>query len=68
MECVNKRLFYCLNPNTECYLFNKNMNIGSNGNDVLMLQKLLNQNGFTLAASGAGSAGNRDKYVWQSYI
>ena len=46
------------NPNTECYLFNKNMNIGSNGNDVLMLQKLLNQNGFTLAASGAGSAGN----------
>jgi peptidoglycan hydrolase-like protein with peptidoglycan-binding domain len=32
------------------------------GDDVLALQKLLNANGFTLAASGAGSPGNETTY------
>lgn len=46
------------NTGNSCYVFNKNMDIGSLGNDVLKLQKLLNQNGFIVSSSGAGSSGN----------
>ncbi len=44
--------------NNNCYIFNKNFNIGNKDNDVLKLQKLLNKEGFVIASFGAGSQGN----------
>lgn len=42
--------------------FDRNLTIGSYGDDVLDLQKLLNGLGFEVAATGAGSMGNETKY------
>jgi hypothetical protein len=41
--------------------FTKNMKVGSVGPDVLLLQKMLNQNNFTVAKKGAGSLGKETK-------
>jgi hypothetical protein len=40
------------------YHFTKDLELGSKGEEVRLLQKLLNSQGFTVATSGAGSAGN----------
>jgi peptidoglycan hydrolase-like protein with peptidoglycan-binding domain len=40
----------------------RDLELGMTGNDVLALQKLLNANGFPVAASGAGSASNETDY------
>ena len=44
------------------YTWSTNLNIGSTGTDVQMLQRFLNDNGFTIASSGAGSPGNETTY------
>jgi peptidoglycan hydrolase-like protein with peptidoglycan-binding domain len=38
--------------------FSRDLQIGSTGDDVKLLQQYLNNNGFTVSASGAGSPGN----------
>ncbi|MES2135316.1 MAG: peptidoglycan-binding protein [Patescibacteria group bacterium] len=40
----------------------RNLYYGISGSDVLTLQKILNANGFIVATSGAGSAGNETIY------
>jgi hypothetical protein len=40
----------------------RDLQLGMNGNDVVMLQQFLNGNGYTIAASGAGSSGNETIY------
>ena len=42
--------------------FTQNLKQGSTGSEVMALQKFLNNNGFTVATSGAGSAGNETSY------
>ncbi len=44
------------------YRFTQDLDIGSTGEDVYQLQKYLNQNGFIVASSGAGSPGNESRY------
>jgi len=44
------------------YNFTRNLTIGSRGEDVKALQEYLNAQGFTVAASGAGSPGNETEY------
>jgi hypothetical protein len=40
------------------YVFTRNLSLGSIGLDVKELQKFLNQNGFTVSTTGAGSPGS----------
>ena len=40
----------------------RNLDIGSTGNDVLNLQRLLNSRGYTIRTQGAGSPGNETSY------
>lgn len=47
---------YMNHPNVD-FMFNVNLTVGSKGNDVMMLQKALNDGGYTVATSGAGSKG-----------
>ncbi len=42
--------------------FGRNLSVGMVGEDVRNLQKYLNQNGFAVSVSGAGSAGNETTY------
>jgi len=42
---------------TTGFVFNKNLELGSTGEDVRQLQKYLNSESFAVAVSGAGSAG-----------
>ncbi len=44
------------------YTFTTDLTIGSNGEAVKQLQMFLNKKGFTVAASGAGSAGMESTY------
>jgi len=44
------------------YNFTRNLTLGSTGEDVKALQQFLNANGYTVATSGAGSAGNESTY------
>jgi len=47
---------------TSTYTFTRNLKLGSRGDDVLELQKFLNNNGFTIATAGAGSVNNETTY------
>lgn len=42
--------------------FTQNFSQGDSGAEVMEIQKFLNNNGFTVSASGAGSAGNETSY------
>jgi len=44
------------------YTYTRNLTVGSTGEDVMMLQKLLNANGYKIAESGAGSPGSESTY------
>jgi peptidoglycan hydrolase-like protein with peptidoglycan-binding domain len=44
------------------YNFSRDLKLGSTGEDVRQLQIYLNQNSYTVASSGAGSAGNESTY------
>ncbi len=44
------------------YAFTRSLTIGSRGEDVRQLQQVLNEYGFTVSATGAGSAGNETTY------
>lgn len=44
------------------FLFGRDLKLGSAGEDVMELQKYLNQAGFRVADSGAGSPGNETNY------
>ena len=52
---------YIHHPNVD-YMFNTNLYLGDRGTDVMMLQKALNDGGYTVASTGAGSAGNETEY------
>jgi hypothetical protein len=43
---------------TQLQSFARNLQLNSRGEDVRNLQRFLNQNGFTVSTSGAGSSGN----------
>lgn len=45
-----------------CPSFARSLSVGSQGTDVLALQKFLNAQGFPVAGSGAGSPGNETTY------
>jgi peptidoglycan hydrolase-like protein with peptidoglycan-binding domain len=44
-------------PSVSCGAFSRNLTMGMTGMDVKALQQFLNTRGFSIAASGAGSAG-----------
>lgn len=44
------------------FIFTRDLSVGSRGKDVEELQVFLNQNGFLVASSGAGSPGNETDY------
>lgn len=44
------------------YSFTRSLTVGSVGDDVKALQQWLNANGYKVAASGVGSAGNETRY------
>ncbi len=46
----------------ENFTFTQNLTTGSRGTDVKNLQIMLNATGFTVAGTGAGSAGNETEY------
>jgi len=48
-------------PNVD-YTFNTNLRIGARGTDVLFLQRALNDGGYTVATTGAGSPGNETSF------
>jgi len=47
---------------TTTYSFTRDLTLGSTGSDAMDLQKFLNSQGFTVAATGAGSPGNETSY------
>jgi len=49
-------------PIISVYQFIRDLEYGSQGQDVYQLQKYLNQNGFIVSATGAGSIGNETTY------
>src|SRR3989344_2757532 len=44
--------------NTSCYTFTRDLSMGSRGDDVRALQVFLNNKGYLVAMTGAGSEGN----------
>lgn len=46
-------------------VFTRNLKMGDYGDDVMELQKLLNNKGFLVAQSGFGSKGNESRYFGQ---
>jgi peptidoglycan hydrolase-like protein with peptidoglycan-binding domain/exonuclease VII small subunit len=50
---------------TQCYI-TRNLYVGSQGDDVLCLQRYLNNSGFTIASYGAGSPGRETGYFGES--
>ncbi|MDP2650669.1 MAG: peptidoglycan-binding domain-containing protein [bacterium] len=51
-----------LGASTSTYSFTRSLTVGSTGADVKALQQWLNANGYPVAATGAGSAGNETSY------
>ncbi len=49
-------------PSSSCYAFTRDLTVGSTGADVMELQKILNANGYQVAASGAGAPGSESTY------
>ncbi len=49
-------------PTTTVVALTRSLSLGMSGEDVRILQKLLNTKGFTIAISGAGSVGNESTY------
>ncbi|MBI5003899.1 peptidoglycan-binding protein [Candidatus Kaiserbacteria bacterium] len=47
---------------SSCFTFTMNLKQGATNSEVMQLQKFLNSHGFTVSASGAGSAGNETSY------
>jgi len=47
---------------TSCYTFTRNETVGMTGSEVMQIQKFLNAHGYTVAVTGAGSAGNETSY------
>jgi len=45
-----------------CFTFTMNHKVGASGGEVMWVQKFLNGHGFTVASSGAGSAGNETSH------
>jgi len=45
-----------------CFTFTRDHTVGHSGGEVMEIQKFLNNNGFQVAASGAGSPGNETSY------
>jgi len=45
-----------------CYTFTMNSKMGSQGGEVMWVQKFLNSHGFTVSTTGAGSPGNETSY------
>ncbi|HVM73302.1 MAG TPA: peptidoglycan-binding domain-containing protein [Candidatus Paceibacterota bacterium] len=45
-----------------CYTFTQNLKMGATGGQVMWVQQFLNNHGFTVAASGAGSPGNETSF------
>lgn len=45
-----------------CYTFTMNLKQGASNSEVMQLQKFLNSHGYTVAATGAGSAGNETNF------
>ncbi len=46
----------------QSYIAGRDLSYGMTGEDVRLLQRLLNANGFVLAADGPGSSGNETEY------
>ncbi len=47
---------------TSTLIFNTDLTLGSKGNQVLLLQRYLNNHGFPVALAGVGSVGNETNY------
>jgi hypothetical protein len=45
-----------------CYTFTQNLRMGATGGQVMWVQQFLNNHGFTVATTGAGSPGNETSY------
>src|SRR5665213_3069735 len=45
-----------------CYTFTQNLNLRKSGGEVMWVQQFLNNHGFTVATTGAGSPGNETSY------
>src|SRR3989344_3575502 len=45
-----------------CYTFTRNQTTGDTGGEVMWVQTFLNNHGFQVSASGAGSPGNETSY------
>jgi hypothetical protein len=61
MEIINEKE----NQKNEQYIFTRDLYLGIKGDDVIKLQKYLNNNGFILDSSGAGSPGKETNYFGQ---
>ncbi len=44
------------------YVFTRTLKVGMSGNDVFLIQKYLNSNGYVIASSGLGSKGSETPY------
>lgn len=62
MAAIGKPVAASGNAESAGYQFTRDLELGDEGADVKELQKYLNQAGFVVASSGAGSAGHETTY------